>query len=414
MQARVGLIGVLALITGLGGGAATTYVWMTRPHAGHEDTGGACCERTASTEHKAGDHGEREVSTVKLSEDAKRQFGVEVAQAAGGRIERTLRCPAEIVLNADKAGHIVPRAGGIVREVRKTVGDKVASGEVLAVLDSRELAEAKAADLSAEARLTLAESIFKRLEGLQATKLVSEQNYIEAKQKLEEARIQHRETEAKLHALGLPHEQVASLPGEKISDFSRYEIRAPFAGTIVEKRIALGEVHDSSSDVFLIADLETVWVDVTIYPQDAASVQVGQEVRLTTTGPDGRPMSVSGKVSYVSPIIREATRTGLARVVIANEGDRWKPGMFVTAQIVLSREDVAILVPNEAIQALENRPAVFVAEKEGFEKRPVVVGRNNSVCSEVLSGLKAGEPYVTKGAFILKAELAKGAGGHEH
>jgi len=101
----IGLIGVLALIAGLGGGAAATYVWMTRLHAGSEDTGGACRERTASTEHKAGDHDEHEASTVKLSEDAKRQFGVEVAQAAGGRLERTLRCPAEIVLNADKAGH---------------------------------------------------------------------------------------------------------------------------------------------------------------------------------------------------------------------------------------------------------------------------------------------------------------------
>jgi len=303
---------------------------------------------------------------------------------------------------------------GIVREVRKNAGDKVEAGEVMAVMESRELAEARAADLSAEARLRLAESNFKRVEKLVRDKIAPEQEYYEAQQKLEEARIQHRETEAKLQAVGIPHEQVASAPDDSGGAFSRYEIKAPFPATVVEKHITFGEVHDSNSDVFVLADLSTVWVDITIYSQDAAHVQVGSKVRLSAPGPEGKLARTEGTISYVSPVMRESTRTGVARAVIANDKHLWKPGLFVTAEIVFGQEDVAVLVPNDAIQTIENQPVVFVAENGEFEKRAVVLGKNNDACSQVTSGLKPGERYVVKGAFILKAELSKGTGEHEH
>lgn len=423
MHARTGPIVLLTLILGLAGGAATTYLWLTRPEVEHTQSADPCCgEQTVSVTAKScargaqqgGAHGEgdeRESGCVKLSEEAMRQFGVELAPAAGGQLERTLKAPAEIVLNADKVAHIVPRVGGMAREVLKSVGDEVRAGDLLAVLDSRELAEAKAADLAAEARLKLAENNFKRVEDLLAKKIAPEQEYFEALQNLEEARIQHRETEAKLHALGLPHDQLAALADEKAADFSRYEIRAPFPGTIVDKHITLGELHGSGSDVFVIADLSTVWADVTLYPQDAAGVRVGQKVHITAVGPDGRPLTVDTRLFYVSPIISERTRTGLARALVDNESGLWKPGTFVTAEIVLSQDRVAVLVPHEAIQTVGSQAVVFVSDGCGFEKRPVTVGKNNSIATEVLSGLKPGEQYVAKGAFLLKAELAKGEGG---
>ncbi|HOV77528.1 MAG TPA: efflux RND transporter periplasmic adaptor subunit, partial [Sedimentisphaerales bacterium] len=175
-----------------------------------------------------------------------------------------------------------------------------------------------------------------------------------------------------------------------------------------------GEVHDGSSDVFVLADLSTMWVDITIYSEDAAHVQAGSKVRLSAPGPDGKPARVEGTIFYVSPIMRESTRTGVARALIANDKYLWKPGLFVTAEIIFGQEDVAVLVPNDAIQTIENQPVLFVAEKDEFEKRPVTLGKDSDTYSQVTSGLKPGERYVTKGAFILKAELGKGTGEHEH
>jgi len=155
-------------------------------------------------------------------------------------------------------------------------------------------------------------------------------------------------------------------------------------------------------------------VDITIYPQDAARVRVGSRVRLTAPGPDGRAVTADGTISYVSPVLRESTRTGLARAVIANDAQLWRPGLFVTAEIIVGEEEAAVLVPNDAIQTIENQPVVFVAEEGAFGKRAVILGGSDDARSQVLSGLKPGERYVSKGAFILKAELGKGTGEHEH
>ena len=155
-------------------------------------------------------------------------------------------------------------------------------------------------------------------------------------------------------------------------------------------------------------------MDITTYPQDAAQVETGQRVRVTAPGPGGRPITAEGTISYNSPIIRESTRTGLARAVIPNDTLAWRPGLFVTAEILVGSEDVAILVPNEAIQTVESQTVVFVAEDDEFEKRPVAIGNANETHAALVSGIKPGERYVAKGAFILKAELSKGTGEHEH
>ncbi len=129
---------------------------------------------------------------------------------------------------------------------------------------------------------------------------------------------------------------------------------------------------------------------------------------------EGFPIEATGTISYISPVVAEATRTATARVVMPNPDERWKPGMFVTARIVLATEPVRTLVPNDAIQTVDNKPIVFVPEEDGFAPRPVTVGRANKTHSQILAGLEPGDRYVMNGAFVLKAELGKGEGGHDH
>jgi cobalt-zinc-cadmium efflux system membrane fusion protein len=420
MSKHVILTVVIVLPIGLAGGAAASYVWLRNCGScrvgiasGHEE---ADVHSAHDNEQHAEDsgHGGHEEGVVRLSDEMMRQLDIKVSVAGGGDLERTLHLPGEIVLNADRVAHIVPRVAGMVREVRKNVGDEVEAGELMAVLESRELAEAKAADLAAEARLRLAERNYKRVEELVQKKISPEQEIHEARQKLEEAQIAHRETSAKLYALGLDHDEVSTMNQQNDAAFSRYEIRAPFAGCVVDKHVVLGEVHDSGSDVFVVTDLSNVWVDITTYTHESAQVRPGARVRVSAPGPGGRPMTAEGTISYTSPIIRESTRTGLARAVLANENLAWKPGLFVTAEIVVGSENVPVLVPNEAIQTVEGQTVVFVVEDDGFKKRPVVVGGSNKTHTALVSGIEPGERYVAGGAFILKAELSKGTGGHEH
>ncbi len=415
MNRSVLLTIAVVLPLGLIAGGAATCFWMCK-HGWCSV--GIAAGREHQEAHEGEGHDEHEAEHqeggIKLSEEIIRQFGLTLATAEGGKLERRLRLPGEIALNADRVAHIVPRVAGMVREVHKSIGDKVEAGELMAVFESRELAEAKAADLSAEARLKLAESNSKRAEELVQKKVAPEQELHEARQKLEEAQIAHRQTMAKLHALGLDHDDFNAAGRQDDAAFSRYEIRAPFAGYVVEKHAALGELHDSGSDVFVVADLSNVWVDITTYPQDAAQVQPGAKVRVSAPGPGGPPMTAEGTISYTSPIIRESTRTGLARAVLPNERLAWKPGLFVTAEIVVDSQDVPILVPNEAIQRVDGQTVLFVAEGDKFEKRPVVVGGTNETHTAIASGIKPGERYVAAGAFILKAELSKGTGEHEH
>jgi cobalt-zinc-cadmium efflux system membrane fusion protein len=119
-------------------------------------------------------------------------------------------------------------------------------------------------------------------------------------------------------------------------------------------------------------------------------------------------------VSYISPTIDEVTRTATARIVLPNQNGQWRPGLFVTGAVEVDSKRVAMLVPKTALQNVENRICVFVQTEAGFEPQPVVVGQTNMMQAEILEGLHPGLRYVTRGAFILKAQLEKGAFGDGH
>ncbi len=113
---------------------------------------------------------------------------------------------------------------------------------------------------------------------------------------------------------------------------------------------------------------------------------------------------------------RGQAETRAARVVVAlpNGDGAWRPGTYVTAEIAIARDSVAVRVPKAALQTIEGKPVVFVRTEEGFAKREVELGRSDDDAVEVVSGLKPGEPIVVANAFLLKAELGKSDAGHDH
>jgi len=357
--------------------------------------------------------GHGEASAIHLSEADQREFGIAVETAGSGALHMHVNVPGKVALNADQQAHIVPRVSGVVQVVHKTLGDQVRAGEILATLESRELADLKSAYLTAQEQQALAQSVFNREADLHQKKITSEQEYLQAKQDLAAAKIATRAAAQQLRALGLSDEAITQLPKQPGATFTQYVITAPFDGTIIERHISLGEVLQDATAAFVVADLSTVWVDLQIYPQDLPFVRTGQTVVMSAD--PGMP-EIQGTIAYMGPVVGEQTRTALARVVLPNPQGLWRPGLFVTADITVGRHEVSLLIPETALQSVEERPTVFVETPAGFLPQPVTLGRRNAAAIEVTSGLVPGQRYVTRGAFTLKAQLAKGrfGDGHNH
>jgi membrane fusion protein, heavy metal efflux system len=287
--------------------------------------------------------------------------------------------------------------------VYRNVGDQVKTGDVLAVIESRELADIKAAYLGMRERVGLAQASFATEEGLWQQKISSAQEYLHAKRDLAEAKIELQAAEQKLHALGFAEEYLTELPKLPHESFTRHQIVAPIDGTIIAKHIVLGEVLKDDRECFIIADLSSVWVDLNVYQTDLARICVGQEVTISA----GPALQAQGAISFVSSLISDQTRTMLARVVLANPAGQWRSGLYVTGQVLVEEAQPAVLVPQESLVRLDGATAVFVKTAEGYGARPVVTGRSGGTQIEVLSGLSAGQEYVAKGAFLLKSELKK-------
>jgi cobalt-zinc-cadmium efflux system membrane fusion protein len=190
-----------------------------------------------------------------------------------------------------------------------------------------------------------------------------------------------------------------------------YQMKSFIDGTVIEKHMTLGEVLSEDAQAFVIADLDTVWVNLAVYQMHLQSVRVGQKVIISAG--QGVP-DAKGVISYVSPSVDKHTRTAAARVVLPNRGGRWRPGLFIEGRITVEESEVAILVPKSALQTLDGQTVVFVQESEDFRMHPVEIGRVNDTWAEILAGLVPGQKYVSKGGFVLKAELLKGAFGDEH
>jgi membrane fusion protein, heavy metal efflux system len=383
---------------------------------------GTACKSQAPSESKnlhgkgeekerAGEDGHGEERAIRLTEKQRKEFGIEIATADSGPLKVEVELPGEIVLNADRVAHVVPRVPGVVREVRKVLGDHVRKGEILVVLDSKELADNKAAFLSAREKMDLYKANFDREEDLWKKKISATQDYLQAKQALGEARIELRSAEQKLHALGFSDAYLAQLPHQPDVSYIRYEVVAPFDGVIIEKHVALGEAQKEDAEMFLIADLSSVWVNLGVYQKDIPSIRVDQSV--VVSAGHGIP-DMTGKISYIGQLVGEQTRTATARVVLPNRGGQLRPGLFVTGRVTLGTVPVQILVPKAALQTIDEKPVVFVKDEDGFEPRAVTLGRSNGTHVEITSGLEPGQKYVSAGAFTLKAQLAKGSFGDGH
>lgn len=188
-----------------------------------------------------------------------------------------------------------------------------------------------------------------------------------------------------------------------------YPVMSPQAGVVTERFTNAGEQAEGQP-LFTVADLSSVWVELSLFPRDRSRVQLGQAVRVKADG----GLSADGKIVFVSPLGSSATQSLTARVLLDNRDGRWTPGLYVQGEVTVAETSVALAVPASAIQELEGGPSVFVQGADGIAPRAIKTGRSDGRVVEVVEGLKAGENVVSEGSFVLKAELGKGEAEHGH
>ncbi len=348
---------------------------------------------------------------VKLTPEAVKSAGIDIETAGPALIKTILELPGEIELNADKVVHLATRVSGVVTEVYKNLGDTVNHGEVIAVLDSQEVADMKSVYMASMKRVELARATFERTERLWKEKISPEKEYLASRQALAEEEINLQMFTQKLLALGFSQTELDVIPKMKGRDLTRYELKAQFDGVVINKDIAVGEAIKLGADIYAIADLSAVWVRVTVYAKDLRVVEVGQDV---TVRSKMLGLETHGTLTYIGPLVGEQTRTAQGRIVVQNPEGRWRPGLFVTVEIVQEEVTVPIAISIGAIQTMGNQSVVFVQYGNDFEARQVELGRSDGRRVEVLQGLSSGEKYVSHNSFILKAELGKSEATHEH
>ena len=198
---------------------------------------------------------------------------------------------------------------------------------------------------------------------------------------------------------------------ESNESLTQYQLTAPIAGTVIERKGVLGEYVDKDKRLMVIADLTSLWIDYRVYQTDFARLKLGQKVE-TRLAQNGTPKLAA--ISYISPIGMTDTQSMLARVVIENKDGSFRPGLYVTGRVLLGEQKVAVAVKQSAVQYIAGKPVVFVETKEGFEAREVEFGLKDDDMAEIIFGVVAGDKVVTGNSFVLKAEIGKGEATHEH
>jgi len=347
---------------------------------------------------------------TEINPEELRSAGVVIERVGPARMKNVIELPGKIALNADQTAHVVPRLAGVVTEVRKNLGDRVTRGEVIAVINSGDLATAKEAYIESVHRLELARVSAHREETLWKKKISPEEDYLIKKHELEESLLAKQATAQRLQALGVPANEVRALRLGR-GNLAHFSLRAPLTGVVIAKNVTVGEAVEATETIFTVADLSTVWADITVPPNQLGAVRTGQKVVVDWEDQD---MQVAGTVSYVELLVGEETRSARARVVIANPNGAWRPGLFVKVHLTQNETTVPMAVKAEALQTFRDWEVVFIKVGNLFEARPLEIGRREGEWIEVLSGLKPGLEYAAKNSFVVKADVMKSGASHDH
>lgn len=375
-----------------------------------------CSEK--NKEEAAPSNGEKSkrAPSVTMQSEAIKEIGLTTVTAESKPVMGSITATAKLVPNQDLEAQVGSLVQGRVQKVMVSVGDQVQQGQVLMLIESMEIGSVLAEFVKAKAELRSADANLKRQKSLNEDNAGSQKSLLEAQTEYEKAFADFSAEEKRIHSIGLSKADVqdSGIAQDAVGVVNNgvLPVKAPIAGTVVERTVVIGQAVDATSMAFRIVNTSTLWADGQIYENDAQRLTGKPEVTLTLTAIPGEVFR--GRVIFVSPVVDENTRTITIRASIPNPTGRLKPQMFGEIHIPFGGSQTGIVIPAEAVIKDNTNHYVFVATSETtFERRDVQLGVAFDSQLEIKSGLNAGERVVVKGAFQLKSELLKEAFGGE-
>ena len=321
-----------------------------------------------------------------------------------------IRTTGKVGFNEERLGYVSAPLVGRVVEVRARPGEHVDAGQTLAVIDSADLGQASSEFIKARADMILAERAYTLAQELIASKAMARKDYQKAEDEFVKAKADLRRTRERLVSLGVPETELAA-GLDALHVRSQLHLTAAISGTVVERSLTLGQMvgGDSAQRLFVIADLNTLWVTADIYEKDLSLVHAGQDVRVQATA--WPQEQFDGRIDYVSDTVDAATRTIKVRASVDNHQMRLKPEMFVTATVQTGTNATVLTVPLASVHGEGSGQTYVFALRDDTHvvRRPVTLGAKMDDRVTITAGLAADERVVTSGSILLKAEADRQA-----
>lgn len=370
------------------------------------------------------------------SAESVEKVGVDIAVVAERPIVETIVANGEIGYDQTRMAHFSSRVSGTVWRVEKQVGDRVAKGDLLALIDAAEVGRLKSELLQAVSQVRLKRDNVERLRPL-AGNAIPAREFLEVQTEADAARIQMHRAQQALVNLGLPVEvdeivnlnsdelakrvRFLGLPADVVSGLDPQEttsnllpLRSSLAGVVVDRKAVEGEVVDSKTALFDVADTSRLWLTLNLRQEDAKYVSLGQTALFRASESANEPDS-KGTVGWISTDADDVTRTVKVRVDLKNADGRLRTNTFGTGRIVLRDEPKAVVIPNDAIHWDGTCNVVFVRDKNFmqpespkiFHVRSVRPGVKEGATTEIIAGLLPGEVIASTNSVVLEAQLLK-------
>lgn len=391
---------------------------------------GACLQGESNGEGETpADTHEADVRELHLHGEDVEAWGIRRGRIGTTDISAELTLPGALSLNENRTARVAPLVAGQISRLLVDLGSRVATGQTLITMNSPDFTQAQTQFLQAFAQAELSRKDFERAEVLREQRAIEEREFLRRQALYEQHVAERRSAEVFLHSLGVNEDRMRELeqavdvsvsPSDHRAVDPPLALRTPIGGVVIERNAVLGEHVEPGQVLFTVSDLSSLWAQLDAYEEQMAFLTRDAEVVIRSPLFPGRDFP--GRVSVIADQVDEELRTVRVRTEVPNPDGLLKPNMYVQGFLRLRSEgQVRMVVPADAVQLLEGEDVVFVFMPEEPGEDHIVIRAVNVVPGETLSvgrviesGLDGSEVIVAEGAFDLKAELTKGAGGHGH
>lgn len=339
---------------------------------------------------------------ITLTEEESAAVQIQTAQAELRPLKSALSAMGKVIAPQHKKAIVSYAFPARISQIHIRIGDWVKTGQRLVTLQSEEVGSAKSEFYKAMADFELAEVSFKRQQRLYERGVGAQKDFLSAEADLKVAQANLDAAEKKLHVLGFSEAEIQTI-SESHQINPIITLYAPISGKIIANNAVLGSMIDQSTEILVIMDPTVLWIDAEIYEKDIAKVRLGQSVEITVPAYPGE--TFSGKITYISDVITEETRTITVRTEVENKDFRLKPGMFASITISLNHQVHALVVPQAAVLEDKGDLVVFLKRGEQFLLQVVQTGSRENGYIEILRGLGEGDEVVVAGNYQLKSKL---------